>query len=201
MNAVNDILRQVPMSQLARQLGTDEATAEQAARQAVASLVGGMQNNASDDAGAQSLAGALRDHSSSPFITKDEVDLDEVDTNEGKKIVGHVLGDEQHQLQALGGGGGGLLNSPQAKQLLRTLAPIVLAYLAGQVTSGKYGNVLGDILGGGDQARPQQDQQQQKDSSGIGDILGDVLGGGSSRRQGGGGLLGGILGSILGGGR
>lgn len=198
MNAVSDILRQVPMDQLARQLGTDEATAESAARQAVASLMGGMQNNASDDRGAQSLAGALQDHSSSPFITRDKVDLDEVDTDEGEKIVGHVLGDEQRQLQALSsGGGGGLLNSPQARQLLKTLAPIVLAYLAGQVTSGKYGNVLGDILGGGDQGT-----QQPQEGGGIGDILGDVLGGGSSRqRTGSGGVLGGILGSILGGGR
>lgn len=186
MNAINDILSRVPMDQLASQLGTDEATARQAASQAVSSLVGGMQHNANSEQGAQSLAGALRSHSNSPFITKDRVDLDQVDTNDGEKIVGHVLGnDDEQQVQALTGGGGGLLNNPQAKQLLRILAPIVLGYIAGQATSGKGGNILGDLLGGGSsqgqdaQLPPQQptnDPQDKQESRGGG-ILGDLLGG------------------------
>jgi hypothetical protein len=52
------------MDQLAAQLGVDEATAEQATRQAIPALLGGLQANAEDPAGAMSLAGALGDHPS-----------------------------------------------------------------------------------------------------------------------------------------
>ena len=46
MSAVDDILADIPMDQLAAQLGVDEATAEQATRQAIPALLGGMQANA-----------------------------------------------------------------------------------------------------------------------------------------------------------
>ena len=46
MSAVDDILADIPMDQLAAQLGVDQATAEQAARQAIPALLGGMQANA-----------------------------------------------------------------------------------------------------------------------------------------------------------
>jgi Bacterial protein of unknown function (DUF937) len=41
MTDINDLLSQIPMDQLARQLGVDEGTAEQAARQALPALLGG----------------------------------------------------------------------------------------------------------------------------------------------------------------
>ena len=66
MSAVDDILADIPMDQLAAQLGVDEATAEAATRQAIPALLGGMQANAEDPAGAASLAGALGDHSERP---------------------------------------------------------------------------------------------------------------------------------------
>jgi len=48
MSAVDDILTDIPMDQLATLLGVDEATAEQATRQAIPALLGGMQANAED---------------------------------------------------------------------------------------------------------------------------------------------------------
>ena len=63
MSAVDDILADLPMSQLAAQLGVDEHTAEAATRQAIPALLGGLRANAEDPAGAASLAGALGDHS------------------------------------------------------------------------------------------------------------------------------------------
>ena len=48
MSAVDDILADIPISQLASQLGVDEATAEAATRQAIPALLGGMQANAQD---------------------------------------------------------------------------------------------------------------------------------------------------------
>ena len=59
MTDLNDLLSQIPMDQLARQLGVDDGTAEQAARQALPALLGGMQANAQDPAGATSLSRAV----------------------------------------------------------------------------------------------------------------------------------------------
>ena len=64
LSAIDEILADIPIGQLAAQLGVDEATAEAATRQAIPALLGGLQANAEDPAGAASLAGALGDHSS-----------------------------------------------------------------------------------------------------------------------------------------
>ena len=77
MSAEDDILADIPMDQLAALLGVDEATAEQATRQAIPALLGGMQANAEDPAGAMSLTGALGDHPSD--LIEGGVDLDQVD--------------------------------------------------------------------------------------------------------------------------
>lgn len=175
MNAVNDILSRIPMDQLAGQLGTDQATAERAAREAVASLMGGMQANAaSSPAGEASLAGALNQHSSSRFFTDSQVDLNQVDTNDGEKIVSHVLGSSDAQPAALGG----LLGNAQVQKLLKMLAPIVIGYLAGKITNGGFGDILGDVLGGGGGQSGQG--QQPSGGGGLGDILGQILGGGAA---------------------
>jgi len=76
VGAVDDILADIPMDQLAAQLGVDEATAEQATRQAIPGLLGGMQANAEDPGGATSLAGALGDHPSD--LIDGGVDLNQV---------------------------------------------------------------------------------------------------------------------------
>ena len=127
MSAVDDILADIPMNQLAAQLGVDQTTAEQAARQAIPALLGGMQANSEDPAGAMSLAGALGDHPSD--LIDGGVDLDQVNANDGEKIVGNIFGPNQDQVaQTLGGNLGGQAGD-LIKQLLPILAPIVLAYV------------------------------------------------------------------------
>ena len=185
MSAVDDILSQIPISQLAGQLGVDEATAEQATRQALPALLGGMEANAQDPKGAQSLADALGQHS--PALVQGGVNLDEVDTNDGEKIVGHVFGEQQgevvNRLGAVDGGGGQNLIG----KLLPMLAPIVLSYLASRMGGG--GGKTSAVAGGG-----------MEDL--LGGLLGGVLGGGGSAKGGGGdGGIGDILGGLLGGGR
>ena len=83
MSAVDDILADIPMNQLAAQLGVDQATAEQAARQAIPALLGGLQANSEDPAGAMSLAGALGDHPSD--LIDGGVDLNQVNANDGER--------------------------------------------------------------------------------------------------------------------
>jgi hypothetical protein len=175
----DDLLSRIPMDQLARQLGVDEQTARNATTQALPALLGGMQANAQDPAGAASLSSALRQHDDN--LLDGGVDVAQVDANDGDKIVRNVFGDNRQQVvNQLGGlGGGG--NSGLIAKLLPLLAPIVMSYLAKQFTGqggpsagspSSGGGGLEDLLGGllGGQGRGQ--------AGGIGDLLGGLLGGG-----------------------
>jgi len=183
MSAADDILGQVPLAQLAAQLGVDEPTARQAVRQALPALLGGMQANARDEGGAASLAEAIGQHDAG--LLDGGVDLDQVDTGDGAKIVRHVFGGNTDQVvNQLGSAGD--LGKGLVQKLLPILAPIVMAYLAR-----KFG-------GGG-----QQQDSGEGQGGGLGDLLGSVLGGGGNNQAGGGlgGTLGDLLGGLLGGGR
>jgi hypothetical protein len=192
VSAVDEILTDIPMDQLAALLGVDEATAEQATRQAIPALLGGMQANAEDPAGAASLAGALGDHPSD--LIDGGVDLDQVDADDGEKIVGNVFGTNQDQVAQtlggnLGGQGGGLI-----KQLLPILAPIVLAYLSKRL--------MGQGQGGGGQNNPFGGATGSANP--LNDMLNSMLGGGAAgggAGQSGAGSILDMLGGMLGGGR
>lgn len=183
MSATDEILADIPIQQLAAQLGVDEVTAEAATRQAIPALLGGLQANAEDPAGAASLAGALGNHSSS--LIDGGVNLDDVDTNDGEKIVSNIFGPQSTNVaQTLGGNLG--QQSGLLQKLLPILAPIVMSYLArrltggGQQGGGQQGGGSGDMLGG---------------------LLGSMLGGGAGGTGAAGGGLGDLLGGLLGGGR
>ena len=168
MTDLNDLLSQIPMDQLARQLGVDEQTAEQAARQALPALLGGMQANAQDPAGAASLSRAVGEHDSS--LIDGGVDLEQVDTVDGDKIVSNVFGDNREQvvnkLSGPGGGAGDIIG-----KLLPMLAPLVMAFLAKQAQGSGAGQA--SAAGG---------------AGGLGDLLGGLLGGGGGGQAGAGGL-------------
>ena len=105
MSAVEDILSQIPLDQLAGQLGVNEQEAEQATRTALPALLGGIQANTEDPGGAASFAQAVQQHD--PALVEGGVDLNQVDPNDGQKIVSHVFGAQQDQVvQQLGGVGG-----------------------------------------------------------------------------------------------
>jgi hypothetical protein len=192
VSAVDDILADIPMDQLAAQLGVDQATAEQAARQAIPALLGGMQANAEDPAGATSLAGALGDHPSD--LIDGGVDLHQVDADDGEKIVGNIFGPNQDQVaQTLGGNLGGQAGG-LIKQLLPILAPIVLAYLSKRLLGQQPGggqDPPGSILGGGATGA----------NNPLIEILGSMLGGGGGAAQSPGGSILDMLGGLLGEGR
>ncbi|MDO5683251.1 MAG: DUF937 domain-containing protein [Propionibacteriaceae bacterium] len=188
MDAVQEILSSIPFGQLARQVGTDPATAEQMARQLIPALIGGMSANADDAAGAQSLAAALNDHAGSTLLDGG-VQIEQVDTEDGDKIVQNVFGAHTPQVtQRLGAqlAGG---NNELVQKLMRYLAPIVLAYLAKKLTEGRggaaggagrgSGSILGDLLDSFTGGAQSQARQQQRTPS-LPDILLDMLGGGGA---------------------
>ena len=145
MSAVDEILSQVDLNQLAQQVGADPAEVEQAARTALPALLGGLDANAADPAGAASLTEALGQHDGS--LIDGGVDLAQVDPAEGEKIAHHIFGDNQEQvLNQLGGVGGGASKGIVAK-LIPILAPIVLSWLAKKVLGGA-GRCRPNAIGG-----------------------------------------------------
>jgi hypothetical protein len=191
MSAVDEILSQVDINQLAQEVGAPPDEVEQAARTALPALLGGLEANAADPAGSASLQQALGQHSSS--LIDGGVDLSQVDTTDGAKIASNIFGSNEEQVvNQLGGVGGGASKGIIAK-LIPILAPIVLSWLVKQVT-GKAGGATPSAQGG------------QAGSGGLGDILGQVLGGATQgARQGTGGgsgnIISDVLGGLLGGGR
>lgn len=192
-SAIEEILQQIPLSQLASQLGTDEQTAGAAAQQAIPALLGGLQANAQDPDGAASLEGALGQHSSS--LIDGGVDLNQVDAGEGQKIVSNIFGDHAGGVaQALGGQLGG--QGDLIQKMLPILAPIVMSYLAKRMGGGGAGGMLSSLLGG---ATAGGALGGGAAGGGIGDLLGGMLGGG--QQQSAGNPMADLLGGMLGGGR
>lgn len=221
MTAIDDILGKLDIDQLAAQLGSDPDSIRQASSEAISSLMGGLQQNSAQPAGARLLASALQDHTSSSLLNDMKVDINKIDAADGEKIVQHALGARPDQAaQAIGGRSDkGLL-----QRLLPILAPIVLAYLAsrlgnrqidagrGQQTQQSGGSILDILLGQGGRQQgrqPSADYQQgyedgynaaraesqQTGGMGLSDILGGMMGQQPRGQQGGlGGLLGGLFG-------
>ncbi len=208
MAGIDDILSTVPLDQLAGRLGVDEATAQRAVGAALPALLGGLRANTQDPAGATSLGEALAQHD--PALVEGGVDLDDVDTDDGRKIVGHVFGQNEQavvaQLAQSTGTGKDLL-----AKVLPALAPIALAFLAkqlggagssGGVPTGTSGGTAGGTSGGtaAGKGAGERPGAPQTGGGGLGDVLGGLLGGGSGAGGGLDDLLGG-LGGLLGGGR
>ena len=198
MSAVEEILSEIPINQLASQLGVDTETAEQASRQVLPALLGGIQANTDDPGGAASFAQAVQQHDAG--LVEGGVDLDQVDTRDGDKIVSNVFGPNRDQVEGKLGALGGVGGQDLIAKLLPILAPIVMAWLSKKLSGSAagQGGDLGSVFGGGSGAGT--------GGGGLGDllgpILGSVLGGGAASGAGrGNDPLGDLLGGLLGGGR
>src|SRR5215207_7960263 len=125
MAGLDDIIDNLPIGNIAKKLGVDEATARKAIDDALPALVAGMGANATDPAGATSLEKAVVTHD--PKLVEGGVNVDEAD---GRKIVRNVFGGNTDQVVGAldkKEGGGDLI-----AKLLPILAPIVLSFLAQQ---------------------------------------------------------------------
>lgn len=218
MSEIQQLIGQIPVQQVAQQAGVDEAEARQAIEAIVPALVGGMQANAHDPSGAQSLAGALGAHQGN----LDQRLAGDIDPQDGMKIVQNIFGDNTDQIARAAGGGSAM--GDIIKKILPIVAPIVIAWIANkffgqggqqsqapaqqqeQPSGGGFDSPFGQGSAGSDQKiqvptpQGQAPTQQQAEPAGGGfgldDLLGGILGGGSSK-----GGLGDLLGGLLGGGR
>ena len=214
MSAYDDILGQLPIDQLAQQLGADPQQVQAASAAVLPALLGGLQANAAGG-GSDSLIEALGQHNND--LLAGGVDLDQVDTADGAAIASHIFGDNENdvvnQLGGLGAAGqGGGLGGALIKKLIPILAPIVLSYIANQVF-GKMGQGGGSAPTGGGSPSLPTPQGGGGASGGPGslndllqDVLGSAAGSASAPQQqqqapSGGSIITDILGGLLGGGR
>jgi hypothetical protein len=175
MSDIDDLFSELPLGEIAKQLGVSKDEAAKGVALALPALFSGLQANAADPGGEASLLSALQGKDTS--LVEGGISLADVDTKDGKKIVKHIFGSSTKDVAATLGGTSALSSSTM-KTLMAILAPIVLAYIAKKIT--------GD------------DSKSTSSGDGIGDILGQVLGG-VAGGSGGGGGIGDILGQVLGG--
>lgn len=181
MAGIDDILKALPIDQIASKLGVDRDTAQKAVKEGGATILTGLEKNAQSPAGSAAIEKALGKHRSDA----DDVDIDRVDTADGEKILGHIFGGQEKEVAQK------LTSEPQTAgidfgKLLPMLAPIVMGMLAKK-------------QGGADSSG--SDRAAEQGSGGIGDVIGGLLGGGSggSGAAPGGLDIGGLLGGLLGG--
>ncbi|WP_149196146.1 DUF937 domain-containing protein [Luteimonas suaedae] len=165
-----------PLQQIAQQLGVGQAQAAGAVGTALPLLMGALGRNASQSQGAEALFGALqKNHAGGDIGSVLGAVLGGASSPQadGAGILGHVFGGRQQRAEAGLGQATGL-GGERAGQLLKILAPIVLAFLAKQTFQGQGG--------GGSPATPQglgavlgQEQQQVARQGGAAGLLGAVL--------------------------
>ena len=183
---LDDLFAQIPVQDIANKLGADQGEVANAIQTLVPALVGGVAENVqAQEIDSTELESAVAQKGASGLL-EGGVSVDQVDENEGDRIVANIFGGNNSDAvaSALAGtgvaGGGSLI-----KKLLPILAPIVLAYIGKQFSQRS-------AAGAGAQA------QAAPSGGGLGDVLGSILGGAGG--GGGSNPLGSILGSVLGGG-
>jgi hypothetical protein len=211
-------------AEIGRQFGLNEAQTRAAFEQLAPVVAAGIRRNNQSDDGLENLLKALKAGSHGRYVDDpSSLQFDQV-ADDGNAILGHVFGSKDvsrgvaNQAADLSGVGSAVL-----KKMLPVIAAIVMGQLAkrmggggaaqapqGDSGGGGLGDILGDILGGGQQGQTVPTPRAPApggSGGGLGDILGDILGGGARQGQsapaprGGTGGLGDILGDILGGGR
>lgn len=179
-------LEGAPLQQISQQLGIGRTQAAGAVSAALPLLIGALGKNTSQPQGAEALLGALqRDHAGTGDLgglLGAVLGGTQSRQTDGAGMLGHIFGGqqgraEQHLGEATGLGG------DRASQLMKILAPIVMAYLAKRMFSGNEsgggtamgmsgGNPTADVLG----AILGQEQQSVRQQGGLGGgLLGAVL--------------------------
>lgn len=166
---LHDILKQVPIGDIAEKFGVDQDVARQAVQEGGAALLGGLAKNAETPEGSSAIENALNRHGGFSGASK----VDDVDQADGDKIVKHVFGDKKGEVVDTLTKSEKTAGGIDFGKLLPILAPIIMGVIANTKGSsgsgGGLGGILGGLLGGGSTGSGTQ--------SGGGNVIGDILGG------------------------
>ena len=191
--------------------GTEESKTGNVLTMALPVLMKAMERNASTPEGAEGLMGALSNKHDGSIL--DNLSglfgggVDEEVTNDGAKILGHVLGQKQQGVEQVISQKSGV-ESSSVGNILKVAAPILMGVLGKQAKQNNVSsqNDLGGLLGGllGNNTSNNNSKQEQSflesildadgDGSVVDDVAGMVLGGSDNKKGGLGGLLGGLFG-------
>jgi hypothetical protein len=154
-----DALGPRAMKNLSNPIGAEPELTENAVQAALPILLGALARNAQDPDGANALFSAIdTDHSA--LDVGDVLASVSAGGGDGQAILRHVLGARQ-SAAAQGVSQASGLNSGQALQLLKMLAPLVLSYLSRRARGGGMSPAgLGALLG--------QERQQIATQGGLG---------------------------------
>jgi hypothetical protein len=108
MSGLEDLLSQIPTSDIASKIGVDEGEVNKAVQLLVPVLVGGLQENAQDPEHASKIESAADNHAASGLLDGG-VSLDHVNEADGLQAIAKIFGgnDAGQVASALAGGGGG----------------------------------------------------------------------------------------------
>jgi hypothetical protein len=181
MDILKLILEQVDQKDILNQLGKSiHAKPEQVKKltqEGLPTLLTALSQNASTPQGALSLSKALDQHKDDN-ISDIHSFLKGVDTKDGEKILGHILGNKTEKVESKLGASSGL-NTTQVNTLLAQLAPLVLAQLGKQkaMEVKSDDNLMGGLasLLGGAQSKDLMGMASKfLDADGDGDIMDDL---------------------------
>ncbi|MES2811090.1 MAG: DUF937 domain-containing protein [Bacteroidota bacterium] len=178
LDLINSDLGKQIISGIGNQAGTTEGETSSVLASALPTLVNAMQNNTQSEQGAGGLLGALLGGKHDGGLLDNLGGLlggGGIDTEDGGKILGHVLGGNQANVEAGLSQNTGV-SSDKIGMILKMAAPILMAYLANQAKSNNVqnGSDLGGLLGGLLGGQTQQSQTQEAPSMG-GSILTSIL--------------------------
>jgi len=191
---LNSSIGQSVVRSVAGQLGVNENQASSAVNMAIPAILAGMTRNAQSPDGAASLNNALESKHDGSLLDNLSGMLQgqtQELQSDGDGILGHVFGNKRPAIEQTIAQKSGL-SMDKIGPLLAILAPIVMAYLGKEkrqtnTGSGGLGDLLGGLLGGGNQA-------QSRSGGGVMDILSSAL-----DKDGDGNPLNDLLGGFLGG--
>ena len=179
----SSLLSDVAVAALAKKTGLSKSQLKKVVAIAIPLLLKAMTRNVSSQSGVQSLLGALTQHTNTRSIAEQ---IDEADTVDGGKIVGHILGnDTDSAVQALAVETD--MAEGEVRSVLSAIAPALLSGLSAATTSTAAkpkvdlsdGLDLSDVM-----AMFSGMQQQQQPAAGVGSsLLGALLGGAPQQQQ------------------
>jgi len=173
IDLVKENLGPQELSQISQQLGTDQATTQQAVNAALPALVGGLANTAQQPQGVNGIQQLVSSHAG--VLGSLGSLLGAGAPADGGGVLGRILGQHQPDVQQGVQQASGL-GSDQTRKLLMILAPIVLGALAKRAMSHGTANdsaaIQQSLQEDGQQAR----QHAEAHSPHLGGLLGKIVG-------------------------
>lgn len=159
LDLINSDLGKQIIGNISNQVGTSESETSSVLTSALPNLVNAMQNNANTESGAGGLLNALLGGKHDGSLLDNLGGMlgnGAINTEDGSKILGHVLGENQTNLESNLSQSTGV-SSDKIGMILKMAAPILMAFLANKAKSGNIqnstdlGGLLGGLLGGNQQ--------------------------------------------------